>query len=353
MPPGLNTQQKGQGMKQITLWVVVITMAFSQMSNAGELLMKNGSRLIGTVVSAEAGKVVIDTPFAGEIEVSSENIDTMYTDADVTVMMADGSVIENQRIVSRDDALVITGPDNQSRVFEATDIDMINPEPWRLGRGYKWTGDTSMAMLLERGNTDSDELDVAAESIWRSLDDRYTLRGSMEIDKANSEKNKDQWQVRGKYDRFRRNNPDDYYGWQLYFESDDFADLDLRTITGPYVGRQFFESSLLDLAGEIGVVYVDEQFEVAEDDDFWGGNWEFRLTSDYLSKYTEFYLNQTGILNFEDIDGVIINTTIGMAFPFKNGFQAAVEAQFEYDGGAVEGVDDTDETYNIRIGYTW
>jgi len=26
---------------------------------------------------------------------------------------------------------------------------------------------------------------------------------------------------------------------------------------------------------------------------------------------------------------------------------------YEYDGGAVEGVDDTDETYRFKVGYHW
>jgi len=38
-----------------------------QATIADELIMKNGSRLIGTVVSAGGGTVVLDTPFAGDI----------------------------------------------------------------------------------------------------------------------------------------------------------------------------------------------------------------------------------------------------------------------------------------------
>jgi hypothetical protein len=33
--------------------------------------------------------------------------------------------------------------------------------------------------------------------------------------------------------------------------------------------------------------------------------------------------------------------------------EASAEMLFEYDSGAVEGVDDLDQTYNIRLGYTW
>jgi len=337
----------------LLMLLAVITGLLSQAMMADELVMKNGSRLVGTLVNASDGEIAFDTPFAGEISVKVANVKRMYTEKSVTVLMADGRVLRNQRIVAQKDALVMMDVDDHDTEFEPSDVEMINPEPWRLGDGYKWSGDISTAIKVERGNTEVDELDLAIESIWRSLVDRYTVRGSWEVDETNNDKTQDDWEIRGKYDRFRKANADDYYGWQLAFESDEFADLDLRTITGPYLGRQFFDSRALTLAGEVGLVYVNEQFIEAEDADYFGSSWEFRLTSDWFSENAEFYVDQDGIINFEDFDGVIANTTIGISFPISEGFKAALEAEFEYDGGAVEGVDKLDETYKFRLGYDW
>jgi hypothetical protein len=320
---------------------------------ADEIIMKNGSRLVGTLISVQGDKIKFDTPFAGELSVAVANVEAIYTDKPITVLMEDGRVLHDQQIVARQDVLTMQGPDNQVTSFKPSDIAAINPEPWRMGDGYRWSGKLSGALEAERGNSDSDELDFEGESVWRSLVDRYTVRGLWERDETNNKKITDNWRIRGKYDHFRQHNPNDYFGWLLAFESDDFADLDLRTITGPYVGRQYFDTHLLDLAGEIGLVYVDEQFIEADDDDFIGSSWELRLTSDWLSEHTEFYVNQDGIINFDDFDGVLVNTTIGIGFPIINGLMGAFEAKFEYDGGAVEGVDELDETYKFRLGYEW
>jgi len=340
-------------MQRLQIMLVLVFWLGSQASWADELVMKNGSRLIGTVVSAENGKVVFNTPFAGDLSINRENIESMVTNETVTLLMTDGSVRKDRRVTVSDETMEMVGPEGDTIAFAAGDIDLINPEPWKLGEGYKWFGKVSLAGEIERGNSDSDEFDFLAESISRSLTDRYTLRSEVEIDKTDGDKTKDNKKIRGKYDRFRQANPDDYYGWQLFFEKDEFADLDLRTITGPYVGRQFFDTRILDLAGEVGVVYVDEQFDVAEDDDFWGGNWEVRLTSDYLSEFSEFYIHQVGILNFDDIDGVLVDTTIGISFTFFEDFEVATEVVHEYDGGAVDDVDDTDTTTRVRLGYKW
>jgi hypothetical protein len=65
------------------------------------------------------------------------------------------------------------------------------------------------------------------------------------------------------------------------------------------------------------------------------------------------YLNQTGVLNLEDTGSSIVNTTVGIKLPVLYGFIVGAEAKYEYDGGAVDGVDTTDETFNVRLGYEW
>jgi len=333
-------------------FILAVLLVIANPGSTDELLMKNGSRLVGTLVSASDGSVIFDTPYAGELTIERGTIETIITEEKVTLLMQDGSIFRDKLIVAQDDTLTVLGDDQVPIQFAAADINQLNPEPWRLGEGYKWFGDINTALESERGNTDTDELDIDFESIWRSLEDRYTIRGSWELDKTDSEKKKDQRKLRTKYDRFLVDNPDEYYGIQAAFEHDKFADLDLRTIVGPYIGRQFFETVLLTMHGEVGIVYVDEQFDEAEDDDYWGSSWELRLSSAIIPK-TELYLHSDGLVDYSDVDSVVANTTIGIGFPLLYGFKVAAEAKYEYDGGAVEGVDDTDETYNLKVGYSW
>ena len=331
---------------------VVIMAVMANLATADELRMKNGSILVGKVVSASESSVVFDTPFAGQITLKQENIETITTSDPVTLLMKSGEVYREKRMVEQDGEVIVMAKDDSPVNLDLAAVDLINPEPWRLGEGYKWFGQVNLALESERGNSDSDEVDLDFESIWRSLEDRFTIRGLIELDRSNGDKTKDTWWVRNKYDRFSRDDPDNYYGYQLYFEYDKFADLDLRTVTGPYMGRQFFENHILNMHAEVGIVYVDEQFDVAEDSDFWGTNWEMRLTSGIIPKF-ELYLNNDGILNLNEPADTIVNTVFGIRFPLIYGLQAAAEAKWEYDGGAAENVDDTDETYNFKLGYKW
>ncbi len=117
--------------------------------------------------------------------------------------------------------------------------------------------------------------------------------------------------------------------------------------------RCCFETSLLDLKGEIGPVYVDEQFDVAEDNDYYGALLEFEAESDIIGFGTTLYMLHDTTLNFDSIDEPLSNTTLGIRMPILFGFETSFQARWEYNGGAPDDVDTTDETYTFRIGYAW
>ena len=51
-----------------------------------------------------------------------------------------------------------------------------------MGQGYAWEGLASAAFTFARGNTDSDQLDVAVNTQFDSTRDRITLRANVEQD---------------------------------------------------------------------------------------------------------------------------------------------------------------------------
>ena len=312
-----------------------------------EVAMTNGSRILGTVTTVRDGVVTVETDFAGTLEIPVDMIDSVQTANPVVMQMADESVIEDQPLVINNDQLVVA--DVGPRALD--ELLIVNPEPWELGYGYNWTGLVSFAFAVERGNTKTDELDYRLDSVWRSDDDRYTLKSFGEVDKANDVKNADNWTILGKYDYFF--DGPYYAGANISAESDEFADLDLRYYVGPYIGREFYTDPIFMLEAEIGLASVNEDFIVAEDQDYPGANWAFHISSNYLGGDSRLYIDQLGIWNLDETSDVIVNTTFGLGFPLLFGLEAAAEVRLDYDSGAVEGVEELDETYALRIGYAW
>ncbi len=317
---------------------------------SGEVVLKDGSRILGTIVDARDGVVTVETDFAGTISIELDKIQSLSTSGPATVILEDQTIVENQPLKIENQQLAVNSTD-PAKNYSIESLSVINPEPWELGRGYKWFGELSFALVMERGNSESDELDYRLESTWRSVQDRYRLLARGENDEVNGEKSADNWLLRGKWDYFL--DDPNYWGLLAQVEQDEFSDLDLRWLAGPFIGRQFFDEPLFTLAGEFGVAYVTEEYIVAEDDDYGAANWDINVTSDLLGGDSQLYAHQFGLWSLDDPSDVVIDTTLGLGFPLLFNFQAAAEILWEYDSGAVDGVDELDQTYRVRIGYSW
>ena len=167
-------------------------------------------------------------------------------------MLKDESLVTLPAIEVVDGALVL-----EIETIALVDIDVMNPEAWEQGRGFKWTGDTSAALAVARGNTDTNELDIAINTVLKSIKDRYTLNGSIDKDDTGSNVSDvrtdtaDKWKLLGKYDYYLKNDRN-YLGFNLAVESDALADIDIRTYAGPYFGRVLLDNDTITLDGELG-----------------------------------------------------------------------------------------------------
>ena len=316
-----------------------------------QIVLKGGSKILGTVTGSRDGVVTIDTDFAGTLNIDLDKIASLQTGNPVVIQLADQTVIPEQPLRIQDEVLVIDTATSPEQAYALSELLLVNPEPWELGQGYKWTGLASLAVSAQRGNTDTDELDSTIESVWRSKQDRYTLRYTTENDKTNGDTTVEKWYGQGKYDYFFDGPL--YGGIQVSAEHDKFTDLDLRYLVGPYIGRQFYEKPIFTLSGELGASYVNEDFVEAQDDDYAAGNWAINASSNYLGGDSRLYFDHRGILSLEDTADYILYTTFGLAFPLLWSLEAAAEVQLDYDAGAVDGVDKLDQTYRFRVGYTW
>ena len=297
-----------------------------------EVLLANGSRIIGLVTEVREGSVTVETDFAGTLSIPLEQVTSLTTVDPVIVQMQDESVLPEQPLQVSGEEMLVTDVTGTEQSIPVSELLVVNPEPWEMGQGYKWSGLINFAFAVERGNSDTDELDYKLETVWRSDDDRYTFKMNGELDEANDVKNADNWTIHAKYDYFF--DGPTYWGVNAFAEQDEFADLDLRYFIGPYIGKEFFTDPLFTFSAEAGVSYVNEDFITAPDQEYPGANWAFHMSSDYLGGDSKLYFDQLGVWNLDETSDYIVNTTIGLGFPLLWGIMLG---QFlaKVGGGAV------------------
>ena len=330
---------------------VVATLLAGFPAMADELIMKDGSRLLGTVVKEDGGVVDFKTSYAGVIKVKWQEISEIITDEPITVLLKNRETHATKNIRNTDAGVVLADESGTTKTIPPSEVDYVNPEPWRLGKGWKWSGNVNVDLLYERGNSDKDEYHGDWTTTLRSRDDRIKFYGDYEREKSRNELTDDNWRINGRYDHFVTQKF--FYGATLGMEHDRPADLQRRTIAGPIVGYEFYESKAmnLDLAG--GPMWVNEEFYDAENRDYLALGWAIDFDRFLIPDRMQFYHRHRGLLEPGDIDNFVWDAWTGFRFPIYAGIVASTEVLLEYDGGAPDGVDNTDTTYHVKLGYQW
>ena len=325
-----------------------------QQAYADELLMRDGSRLLGKVVKREGGTLDFETSYAGVIKVKWDEVSELHTDEPMKLMLKDESTLTAQHIKNTEAGILLDDnieADQSIETLAQSELEYINPDPWRTGEGYKLDGHINFALSKERGNTDKDEIDADADLTWRLRHDRFRMFGELERDRSNNKKTKDKWKLDNSYDHFFTRKW--YAGAYLGFEHDQFADLNLRSVVGPKVGYQWFESKEMNLSTEAGPMYVDEDFDNDPDDDYLALGWGINFDRYVFGEFMQFYHRQNGLWSMDDTSDFVWNTWTGLRFPLVLGIVASTEMQVEYDSGAAKDADDLDTTYTLKLGYAW
>jgi putative salt-induced outer membrane protein YdiY len=322
------------------------------------LRLRDGSNIFGTIITKDNGVLEFKTSYAGTIKVKWTEIKEVRADKPFKVMLKNDEILMTIAIKNTKDVVTLeTGTQAEPAPVELaqSDVAFIKPEAWRLGNGYKFSGHANLAFERDRGNTDTNELDLDFDLTYRRLKDRFVAYGELERDRDNSrDKDRltaDNWMLSGRYHHFLTRKW--FLGGGVSLDADYKADREFRAVAGPLVGYQFFESRPMNLRTELGIVGVHEEFKNQSENDYMAGAWDINFDKYLFDEFTQFYHRQTGVLSFEDATDLIWYTWTGFRFPLVYSFVASTELQTEYEGGAPEDADSLDTTYLLKLGYAW
>ncbi|MCK5863281.1 MAG: DUF481 domain-containing protein, partial [Candidatus Hydrogenedentes bacterium] len=212
-------------------------------AEADVLLLNNGDRISGTLLTVDGGTVHISTPYAGEISLPLEMVTAIETEGTRAVAFSDatireGTLAQEEGCVGiRIEEAFHAVPSCEITALAATreELDAVLHPP----APRKWSGTVDLGLVLRNGNTDTTDVNFAAgleragkrntlcfdfEAVYGSTDDILnTRRYQSDV----------QWQY--------------YLREQLYLhflgliERDDGRKLDLRLQGGLGLGYDFID----------------------------------------------------------------------------------------------------------------
>ena len=317
-------------------------------SLADEVQLRNGDKITGQIIRMEEEKLVLKTTYAGDITIAWEEVASVMADGSVKVVLKDETVLEgNTTAIEEGKMKLDIGKLESPASFRLADVKAINPKPVKPVR---MTARVNASVISQRGNTVKDNYYFDGEFVARTEKNRYTLGGELANEEADGVTTSENWLAFGKYSHFLNEK------WYLYadtlLEHDKFKDLKLRTTLGAGGGYQIFETSLLNLSVSAGAAMVDENFDVAEDNDYPAASWSVNYDQFFFEKFVQLFHNQTGYVSLEDANDWFLKTRTGFRFPIYKGFTATLQYNFDWDNAPSDDSKSEDDTkFLFLLGY--
>jgi putative salt-induced outer membrane protein YdiY len=317
-----------------------------------EIITANGDRLSGTIIEADADRVLLQTAYAGVIRIERSEVRSLRRGATqarrVTVECPDATatpIADGSKANEHDATRVrFTEPASMPARAESARSSPFTP-------GSEWSGRVNFALSHDQGNTDKSEVDLDYQVEYRHGWHRLHSRGALEFDTDDEEETTDKWATFNQYSRLF---PSRWYGaaW-LALEHDRFSDLRLRTVGGPVLGNLVFESDALNLAVEAGPAALQEDFYGQPDQNSSGGAWFLRYDQLVWQDRLQPYHRQFGYVALDSEDKVLWQSWTGLSVPLAGGFTGAIELEYDYDSNPAVEAKTTDTTVRLKLGYEW
>jgi putative salt-induced outer membrane protein len=302
-----------------------------------QLTLKNGEKLLGTVVSKGGDKLTFKSQSLGEVGVPWASIESLSTEAPLAVTLPGGKAVVGKITVDNQNVQIAT-PSGDERAALA-DVGSIGPPDFtQPGLLDLWNGFFDIGFAAARGNartnilttsmkatrtTKTDEVKVYFNQIYSTAringivaDSASAIRGGWMYNK-------------GITSRLFVNLLNDY-------EYDRFQNLDLRFVAGGGLGYSLVktETSRLDVLG--GGTYNHEKFSTPltrnSGEIYWG--------NDYLYKGSRLTTFQQSFRMFNNLSRTgeyRINFDIGMVTTIKRWLGWQITASDRYLSNPVPG----------------
>lgn len=330
--------------------LLFLTAFFLQAARADQIMLANGDRLTGKVISKAGDTLTFETEYAGKIVIRWNDVVSVTTDAPVTILSADGKLHEGRLERAASGGLDLVSDDG-ARAVQLADMSHINPPPHVSGRGVTYKGRVTVAASASRGNTVDDRLYGEAELRARAKGYSYGVDFRAEQKEESGETTAQNYWLAGRYNHVLDKQRFAYVRSSL--DNDEFKDIRLRGTLGAGLGWNFIdtEDAHLSVLGGLDYIAVDRKDGANETFPAFGWGVDYRqwVWADRL----ELFFNQTGFASLTDSEDVSFKTRGGVRIPLGSNLSANAQINYDYEGDPGPGNDRADVQVLIGLGYNF
>jgi putative salt-induced outer membrane protein YdiY len=304
--------------------------------------MKNGDKISGKIVALAGGKLMIETPHSGIITVEWSQVASLKSDIPIKVKSATGEVFEGKVTSGPDGRLKVESSPGVTHDIAPDQVKALNEPP------VAWHGSLDLAARKTDGNTHNSSMLLNFDALRAGEHDRIILKALYRYTESSDVVTERNAYAQGKYDYLFT---ETWYAYgSLEFMADKFRDLRSRWIASAGIGHIFIKKPEMDLWGDAGLAYTDNDYREADDDSYPGARFSAHFRR-LLPLNLEFVDDFVILPNFEEGDNWLARNEMSVSTNLFSGWGLKVGWITDYDNDPSDGVRKYDDTYYLALGY--
>ncbi|WP_186332259.1 DUF481 domain-containing protein [Bordetella genomosp. 13] len=253
-----------------SLSLILVALAACWMPGLGRadtVWLNNGDRISGTIRSLDAGKLLIQTDYGGEIRIAADKVKTMQTDGELVLRdQAFGREYRASLAPSSPGAVAVRGVVTESGESGAVDSQLplssldgaVRPRPFLTDA--MWTGRVDIAANRKTASTETQDYTAALQAGLRHGLWRHALKANYARSKEEDSVNTNNYGLDYTLDRFLSEQA--FWQARVLHRRDWVEELNRQTGYGTGPGYQFWDDergafSMSALLGRVHYGYED------------------------------------------------------------------------------------------------
>lgn len=293
---------------------IVAVCAVAQLS-ADIVETKSGSRIVGKIVKIEGGAVVVNTDFAGDIQVKQSEVVSLNTDEPLNVRIDGGVVVYGTISSPGTGTVTVSAPAGSinttvDKLVVTWPSGSIDPELAALQR--KWTYEVAADISGKTGNKEQLGTSFSARAVQKTNQDTLQFYAGYDrqvttdkvtdpatgVTTENESKSADQFKAGVDY----QNNFAGRLSWYARDEGgfDRIKDIEFYNIAAAGLGYDFVKKANWILTGRTGVSFRYEGYKNPTTEDVKAAGMDFGLNNEYTSDSWKMVNRLSWVPLFED-----------------------------------------------------
>lgn len=333
--------------------VFLITCLVSATVFADEVVLEDGSRLVGEVAGVRDGVLTLKTKHAGTVSINMSGVTGITTEANRGVAQTEDApevgrlvVNEGSQTLVTEDGIAREVPTDSLLLVWPADKDMPRPKPIWAGRleiGFNGTdGNSDRLSFLGKTEavreTDEHKL-LLYSSINYAEDDDIRTRNEIKAGGRN------EWKIQGPWSAFVR----------AEFEHDEFEALDLRSTGVLGMSYQVLTSERQEFNTRFGLGYQREEFDTGEtqSEAILDLGYDYSLLIRAWAKLKHDLNYSSALDDLTDEFRVVANTAAEIPIGTTQAWKLRTGVTHEYDDEPLPGIEELDTTWFLNLAYDW